>query len=45
MVYLMNPENRLIEITGDIIKKIVSGYSPQKIILSPIDSTHPILGH
>jgi predicted nucleotidyltransferase len=29
----MAAENPLIELTGDIINKIVSGYSPQKIIL------------
>ena len=33
MVSRMNAENRLIELTGDIVKKIVFGYSPQKIIL------------
>ncbi|MCJ7832873.1 MAG: nucleotidyltransferase domain-containing protein [Deltaproteobacteria bacterium] len=29
----MNADNRLLELVGDIVKKIVSGYSPQKIIL------------
>ena len=29
----MDTENQILELTGDIIKKIVSGYSPKKIIL------------
>jgi predicted nucleotidyltransferase len=33
MGYPMDLENQLLELTGDIVKKIVSGYSPQKIIL------------